>query len=1160
MEKLLSILKQLAGQGSLLGSIPKPIKMGLLYLTVAVGVFAIFKYANLDSGTKTFIIIALILLAIVTTGYYGWKAWKQKQQNQQFGGEISQHSAATPRGVSDPGQRARLDDMRKKFQSGVDAYKSRGKDLYKLPWYVIVGEPGSGKTEAIRHSNVGFPPGMQDEFQGVGGTINMNWWFTNQAVLLDTAGRLMFEEVKPGETNEWREFLMLLKKNRPNCPVNGLFLVVPSDSLIKDSADAIQKKAGKIAQQLDVIQRVLDIRFPVFIVVTKCDKINGFREFFDGLTDPQLQHQMLGWSNPSPLDEPFKPELVGRHLEQVAARLTRRRLGLLRDPVPESSEGRRTDEVDALFALPHSLELLSSRLRRYLETIFIAGEWSAKPLFLRGIYFSSSMREGSALDAELAEAIGVAVDDLPEGKFWERERAYFLRDLFVEKVFREKGLVTRASNTKQMLRGQQLALFGFGFAALAIFLAVAWFAMGSFNKGLKDQGTYWQVVQNAGWDNNNYWKGSLVPVNGDGTFEYRIVNSVTVEGKQMPLGEFHARLRDVVEKPIKGSILAPGLAASYNKESKDAQRIVFEAGVIRPLVDATRQKMKSLPSDGSLLPLGEPAALGALIKLESDILSRGKGTVSPAQAEYFLGSLESFVAGTNVAPDTNLVAVMAWTYSTNSSAMGSWPPRSLSGTPGSGKSLDDNPALYTGLKQFLSSATNDVQRFETELGQILNVSKAAQTYVTREAVILGAAQNGSESGFREAQAKLAEARSALNSEFSKAGNSALFKDGPSLSNAWSVFVREVTTGAGHSLESVQKVNTDAMKENPEKQPFTEIDNRFSKVRAQLKGNVDSLLARGDTNEFQRLDDMCVASRAFSARADFYAKIAMLSAEKPFTGSGLIGSKGVKLEEYLAQNVEPLRNTLPKYAGDLGVNVGRAVDWGVKIATTNLSREYARAYLTEVKNRLDAICGFPLVRSTTRVMNAGDFANAARLLNTINADLASPAFKSVPTDWPEWQQFSDKLKFELDMAGALADADGRTGNCTFTLPKFDPSGGKDAWRDSFHVLKLEVGGVSNDRNQTDTRVNVDKSIGDALLDKKLKLNFYENVDSTTPVAVTTPDWGAVWLVFSYNGAMVNHDPTTWEVFLTSQDPKWKGPVRLVLKFDHKLPNLEKWPNP
>src|SRR5205085_11882598 len=140
---------------------------------------------------------------------------------------------------------------------------------------------------------------------------------------------------------------------------------------------------------------------------------------------------------------------------------------LMRDPIPENPDNRRTDELDTLYAFPHSLELLSSRLRSYLETIFVAGEWSAKPLFLRGIYFSSSMREGAALDADLAEAIGVPVDALPEGKVWERERAYFLRDLFIEKVFREKGLVTRASNTARMLRGRQIALFGFGTAALA---------------------------------------------------------------------------------------------------------------------------------------------------------------------------------------------------------------------------------------------------------------------------------------------------------------------------------------------------------------------------------------------------------------------------------------------------------------------------------------------------------------------------------------------------------------------------------------------------------------------------------------------------------------------------------------------------------------------
>ena len=50
--------------------------------------------------------------------------------------------------------------LRQKFHQGLQEFKSRGKDIYKLPWYVIIGESGSGKTEAIRHSGIDFPPGF----------------------------------------------------------------------------------------------------------------------------------------------------------------------------------------------------------------------------------------------------------------------------------------------------------------------------------------------------------------------------------------------------------------------------------------------------------------------------------------------------------------------------------------------------------------------------------------------------------------------------------------------------------------------------------------------------------------------------------------------------------------------------------------------------------------------------------------------------------------------------------------------------------------------------------------------------------------------------------------------------------------------------------------
>src|SRR6185369_1962337 len=133
------------------------------------------------------------------------------------------------------------------------------------------------------------------------------------------------------DAQEWPEFLRLLKKARPHCPINGLFIVLSIESLIKDSAEKISQKASRLAQQLDLIQRTLDVRFPVYLLVTKSDLLIGFREFFGSMSDPTLCNQMFGWSNEDPLDAKFRPELVGEHLERIAQGLRRRRLGMLRE-------------------------------------------------------------------------------------------------------------------------------------------------------------------------------------------------------------------------------------------------------------------------------------------------------------------------------------------------------------------------------------------------------------------------------------------------------------------------------------------------------------------------------------------------------------------------------------------------------------------------------------------------------------------------------------------------------------------------------------------------------------------------------------------------------------------------------------------------------------
>src|SRR5690606_34480119 len=62
--------------------------------------------------------------------------------------------------------------------------------LYALPWYVIVGPPAAGKTTALEKSGLAFASGKAGgaKVRGTAGTRNCDWWFSRDAILLDTAG------------------------------------------------------------------------------------------------------------------------------------------------------------------------------------------------------------------------------------------------------------------------------------------------------------------------------------------------------------------------------------------------------------------------------------------------------------------------------------------------------------------------------------------------------------------------------------------------------------------------------------------------------------------------------------------------------------------------------------------------------------------------------------------------------------------------------------------------------------------------------------------------------------------------------------------------------------------------------------------------------------
>ena len=688
-------------------SLPAPAQAGFLIFGGGSLIGAV--YYMFGSQYMLLLIVALVVAGLSLLVYKLILNWRDKKKSKPFEAKLAENTGATPQGVTDATRRARVDDLRRKFDEGIKTFREHGKDIYSLPWYALVGEPGSGKTEAVRHSNVGFPPGLQDQLQGSGGTLNMNWWFTNNAVILDTAGRLMFEEVEAGKTNEWKEFLKLLKIARPNCPINGLLLVIPADSLITDSPSDITSKAGKIAEQLDSIQRILGVRFPAFVVITKSDLINGFREFFADMTEPQQQYQMLGWSNPTDLDSPFRPEDVEQHIKEVSSRLRERRLSVLLDPVhtEDPLDGRRIDEVDAMYAFPDALMNIAPRLKLYLETVFVPGEWSTKPLFLRGIYFTSSLQEGAELDAELASAMGVDVKSLPGGGF-RRSVSLFLRDLFSEKVFKEKGLVTNATNARQQQKRRKMMVLGGLIAGVLAMIGVTWFNGQQFESSIGEPTSFWTAVSEVATER----PASMSVLSGDNAVYQWVgegrVEGVTVEGSQVQAAQLPGRTLDrALSKAYTPIMYRPVLAATDDiwAGQKAAHETVLRAALLDPLVRAVRERFELEPVDIRSRDWRPQASesLSELILLRAGIPS-GESPLKLRPLTAF--ALASDTRAAN-APESvegqlsELESVLIRTYGPGESSLQlPWPPQLLGVNPdGSGASLDG--AISSGVNALL---------------------------------------------------------------------------------------------------------------------------------------------------------------------------------------------------------------------------------------------------------------------------------------------------------------------------------------------------------------------------------------------------------------------------------------------------------------------------
>ncbi len=310
--------------------------------------------------------------------------------------------------------------------------------VYQLPWYVIIGAPGAGKTTALVNSGLEFPLATKlgkKPVRGVGGTRNCDWWFATDAVLIDTAGRFTTQDSdRDADRSAWFGFLDLLVKYRPRRPVNGVLLTLSVPDLLAPDPEERRQHMQKLRERVDELHARLGAGIPIYVMVTKLDLLAGFMEFFADF-DKDERAQVWGVTFPYTQGASDVDPLVrlGAELAALEKRLDECLIERLQ---ADHDRERRA----AIYAFPQQWRLLREALVGFLQGTFAATRGTTQPL-VRGVYFTSATQEGTPVDralGELARAMGlkgrVVAAARPTGKTFFVTR--FLRDV----VFAEAGL------------------------------------------------------------------------------------------------------------------------------------------------------------------------------------------------------------------------------------------------------------------------------------------------------------------------------------------------------------------------------------------------------------------------------------------------------------------------------------------------------------------------------------------------------------------------------------------------------------------------------------------------------------------------------------------------------------------------------------------------
>lgn len=309
---------------------------------------------------------------------------------------------------------------------------------YALPWYVVAGPRGSGKTSLLLSSGLDFHvlPGQRaSEQQLVRPTQFCDWRVADSAVWLDTSGRYVAEGP---DSDEWAALFETIKRHRRARPVDGFLLTVNAAEVMASSEHEVERQAKVLRARLDEAMARAGHRFPVYLVFTHMDALEGFGEFFSPFVGGEREQV---WGFTFPLAQTDAPAHFDDEFNHLYGRLVRRRtvqLGAAAGP----------DRQLRVFKLPGRFRRARARLGAFAASLFRPNPFNENPL-LRGVYFTSSRGDGASHVSQ----------------------PFFTRDFFSEVVLPDRNVVAAEQAKRRNPNLRRNLLLGAAGALVLLFVA-----------------------------------------------------------------------------------------------------------------------------------------------------------------------------------------------------------------------------------------------------------------------------------------------------------------------------------------------------------------------------------------------------------------------------------------------------------------------------------------------------------------------------------------------------------------------------------------------------------------------------------------------------------------------------------------------------------------